>query len=107
MEKHHIIYKSQGGLDFDLNYKYLSDEEHRGNNSPHKNRSIDLQYKEQLEQDLRLVLPDLHYEEDEVIEILSLKVKQASKAFRHLARTNKGMCKEELIKRLLGGRYYI
>lgn len=107
LEKHHIIFKSQGGLDFPLNFKYLSAIDHRGNESPHMNRSIDLKYKEQLERDLRDVLTDKHYSIEEVIQILELKPKQAYKAFKQVSKTSKGMDKEDVIFRLLGSRYYI
>lgn len=107
IEKHHIIFKSQGGLDFPLNYKYLTAEDHRGNESPHMNRSIDLKYKEQLERDLRHVLEDTHYSTEEVIQILELKPKQAYKAFKQISKTSKGMDKEDIIFRLLGSRYYL
>lgn len=30
LEKHNIVFKSQGGIDFELNYKYLYSEDHRG-----------------------------------------------------------------------------
>lgn len=41
IEKHHIVFKSQGGLDFDLNYKYLDSNSHRGNLGPHKNKETE------------------------------------------------------------------
>ena len=107
LEKHHVIFKSAGGLDFPLNYKYLSAESHRGNNSPHMNREIDLQYKKELESSLRAILTELHYFESELIQLLELDSKQADKAFRHIRITSKGMNTEEVIKRLLGGRFYL
>lgn len=48
LEKHHIVFKSQMGLDFELNYKYLTSEDHRGNEGPHKNREKNLEYKREL-----------------------------------------------------------
>ena len=37
-QRHHIVFRSQGGLDFKLNYKYLCPEHHTGNESPQKER---------------------------------------------------------------------
>ena len=107
LERHHIIFRSQMGLDFPLNYKYLSAEDHRGNLGPHLNRKTDLRYKEELERNLRAILTDLHYFEVELIHLLGLDSKQADKAFRHIRITSKGMNTEEVIKRLLGGRFYL
>ena len=107
LEKHHIVKKSQLGLDFELNYKYLTSEEHRGDLGPHKNRDTDLHYKKELETSLRALLRDTHYFESELIQLLGLDSKQADKAFRHLQVTSKGMDKEEIIFRLMGNRYYL
>lgn len=107
LERHHIIFKSAGGLDFPLNYKYLSANDHRGDNSPHMNRKVDLRYKKELEQNLRAVLKDKHYYEVELIQLLELDSKQADKAFRHLRITSKGINTEDIIFRLMGGRFYL
>lgn len=107
LERHHIIFKSQGGLDFPLNYKYLSAEDYRGDLGPHMNRKTDLAYKEELERNLRAILTKLHYFEVELIQLLELDKKQADKAFRHIRVTSKGMNTEQVIFRLLGGRFYL
>lgn len=33
-QRHHIVFRSQGGLDIPVNYKYLCPEHHTGNESP-------------------------------------------------------------------------
>ena len=58
LEKHHIVFKSQLGLDFELNYKYLTSEEHRGILGPHLNKSVDIAYKTEMEANLRRLLTD-------------------------------------------------
>lgn len=107
LEKHHIVFKRQGGLDFELNYKRLTPEMHRGDLGPHKNRKVDLLYKRELELNLRTILTDTHYFEGELIQILGLDKKQAHKAFRHIRFTNKGMKREDVIFRLMGNRFYL
>lgn len=84
LEKHHITFKSQGGLDFELNYKHLSSEDHRGNKGPHKNREKNLEYKRELQLKLEEILDKDYYTIDELIKILGLKERQAYKAFRKL-----------------------
>lgn len=107
LEKHHIIFKSQGGIDFPLNFIYLTPEEHRGNYGPHMKRSIDLQYKKELERNLRLTLTKGAYTVSEIINILELKPKQAYKAFRQVQGSCGDMDMEDVIFRLLGGKYYL
>ena len=38
MHKHHIVFKSQGGLDFSLNLIRLRQEGHEGDKGPHRDR---------------------------------------------------------------------
>lgn len=106
-EKHHIVFKSQGGLDFELNYIDLSPVAHRGQRGPHMNKEVDLIYKRELESNLRRLLDKERYFEEEVIQLIGLDSKQAYKAFKRVARTSEGMHKEDIIQRLLGGRFYL
>lgn len=105
IEKHHIIFKKQGGLDFELNYKYLSSEDHRGVHGPHLNRKIDLIYKMEMQHKLESILTQDYYNVKELIDILGLKEKQANRAFRRLMKV-KGISREDVIFRLMGGRFY-
>lgn len=105
MERHHVIFKSQLGLDFELNYKYLTSKEHRGDNGPHKCREADLRYKIELQEALESILKEDYYTLEEVVELLNLNQGQAHKAFRKLI-TYRGIKREDAIKRLMGGRFY-
>lgn len=107
IEKHHIVFKSQGGLDFEFNYKYLTSEAHRGDLGPHKCRKTDLRYKRELQEKLEKVLHKDYYQIEELIKILGLKEKQAYKAFRKLQVYKKGYDTQDIIKRLMGGRSYL
>ncbi|WP_353096203.1 hypothetical protein [Tissierella praeacuta] len=107
LEKHHIVFKSQGGLDFELNYKYLTAEEHRGNLGPHLNRKIDLAYKIEMEVTLRRILENEFYTIKELIDLLGLKERQAYKAFRKVNQYLVGMKKEDIIYRLMGNSFYL
>ena len=105
IERHHIIYRSQGGLDFELNYKYLTSTEHRGNNGPHKCKETDLKYKLELQEKLEQLLTKDYYNIKELIDILGLKEVQANRAFRKLLKVN-GIEREKVLRRLMGGRLY-
>lgn len=106
LEKHHIVFKKQGGLDFELNYKRLSSEDHRGTYGPHLNRKVDMAYKIEMEAQLRKILDKEYYNIKELIDLLGLKERQANKAFRKLLKIN-GISREDAIKRLMGGRFYL
>lgn len=103
LEKHHIVYKSQGGLDFELNYIYLNSEDHRGSKGPHLCKATDDRYKLELKANLEAILDRQHYQIEEVIQILGLDPKQARKAFRKLPEYRFGKSREDIIRRLLGG----
>ncbi len=107
LEKHHVIFKSQGGLDFFLNYEYLNREDHRGDLGPHKNREVDLKYKRELEENLVDVLKDRYYSIDTLVEVLGLDTRQANRAFKKVKQSSKGIAREDVIKRLLGDRFYL
>ena len=49
---HHIVYRSEGGFDVEINYLYLCPLHHRGKNGPHQNKVVDLQYKLDLQKKL-------------------------------------------------------
>lgn len=100
-----IIFKSQGGLDFELNYKYLTSKEHRGINGPHRNKKTDLKYKKELQKKLEKILVKDYYNIKELIDLLGLNEKQANRAFRKLLKTN-GIDRETIIRRIMGGRLY-
>jgi hypothetical protein len=105
-ERHHIVFKSQGGLDFELNFKDLCFEHHKGNKSPHCCRKIDLKYKVELERKLEKLLDKEFYTEDEIRQLLGLKKKQADKIFRRFRIYPEGYSRDEILRRLMGGRLY-
>lgn len=105
-EKHHIIFKSQGGKNFEMNYKYLCYEHHRGNESPHKNKIIDTKYKKELQVNLEELLTKEHYQLKELINILGMQTAEAKKTFKHLKQHSEGYARLEVIFRLLGDKFY-
>lgn len=106
IERHHIVFRSQGGLDFDINFIDLTPEEHKGNGGPHLNRKKDLQYKKTMQAELQRTLTQEYYTIHQIIEILGLKEKQAKKAFKKLPQYKEGMHRDDIIFRLMGSRCY-
>ncbi|BAQ14700.1 hypothetical protein CBB2_2590 [Clostridium botulinum] len=105
-EKHHIVSKSQGGLDFFLNFKYLCVEHHKGKKSPHMCKKIDLEYKKELQAKLKNKLIQDYYTENELIKILELNRRQVKKMCRKFLLYKEGYKTEDIIRRLMGGKLY-
>ena len=106
IECHHVIFRSQSGLDFELNYRYLTSEEHRGDKGPHKCKATNLRYKIELQRTLEALLTKDYYNVKELVDLLGLKEVQANKAFRKLLKV-KGISRQDVITRLMGGRLYV
>lgn len=106
-EKHHIVFKKQGGLDMEVNYIYLNSEDHRGNNGPHKSRERDLELKCEMERELREILDGEYFTEEKLMYLLGIDANTAYKAFRKVYKTRQGMSKEDVIFRLMGGKFYL
>lgn len=49
---HHIVHRSEGGFDIELNYKYLCPSHHRGKYGPHQSKEVDYRYKLDLQNKL-------------------------------------------------------
>lgn len=105
-ERHHIVYKSQGGLDFPLNYVYLCDEHHRGINGPHKNRKIDLKYKLAMQKKIEELLPNEYYKLKDLIRLLQINQRQAKSMTKNFKLYKEGYKTKDVIKRIMGGVFY-
>jgi hypothetical protein len=105
-DKHHIIYRSQGGVDFPLNFRYLCSEHHRGKLGPHKNRKLDLQYKLELQENLNELLFKEFYILDELVSILGINKGMLRKLLKDFKTYKEGYKKKDIIFRLMGKRLY-
>lgn len=105
-EKHHIVYKSQGGIDIPLNYIYLCSKHHREIQGPHKNRKIDRQYKLSMQGKLFTILYKPYYKEEELKKILKINPYQWRIIKKDLHKYTKGYKKIHIITRLMGGKLY-
>ena len=105
-ERHHIVFKSQGGFDISINYINLCSDHHRGNNSPHRCKATNLLYKQQMQTKLEKILCKDYYTETELKEILEFKSNQLKKMCKKLSLYDKGYAREDVIRRILGGKIY-
>ena len=119
-DKHHIVYKSQGGIEFPLNFKYLCTLHHRGKTGPHKNRRLDLEYKIDMQRKLERILIKESYSIEELEVVLKLnkgiikrlfkeyklKVKGVRKADIMVNQNEIAYKKDDIIFRLMGHKRY-
>ncbi|MCT8978110.1 HNH endonuclease [Clostridium sp. CX1] len=105
-DKHHIVYRSQGGVDFPLNFRYLCSEHHRGKEGPHKNRRLDLEYKLQMQKSLEQLLYKEYYSIDELVLLLQINKGMLKKLFKDYKLYKEGYKKSDIVFRLMGKKVY-
>jgi hypothetical protein len=108
LELHHIIFKSKAPYmaNVPVNFIYLIPEEHRGKNGPHHNRKKDLELKLMLQVKLRNKFSNSHYTLEQIKEILGVSTKIVERIVKPLKITKDGYLKEDIILRMMGGRFY-
>ena len=105
-DKHHIVYKSQGGIEFPLNFRYLCSEHHRGNSGPHKNRRLDLEYKLDMQKKLQDILINRYYTPVELESLLHINKGMIKRLFKECKQSDKGFKVVDIIFRLMGRKKY-
>ena len=105
-DKHHIIYSSQGGLDFPLNYKFLCPNHHRGKLGPHKNPQVDLEYKIELQDKLNSLLCKDYYSMQELTSLLSISKSSLKRLLKEMHIYKEGYKSKDIIYLLMGKKSY-
>lgn len=103
---HHIVHRSEGGLDIEINYKYLCNEHHRGKSGPHNSIEIDLKYKLELQKELLNLLDKNFYTIKELSNTLNFSLNVAKRITKDLRLYKEGYKKEDIILYLMGGTLY-
>ena len=105
-DKHHIVYISQGGIEFPLNFRYLCSKHHRGSSGPHKNRRLDLEYKLNMQRNLEDILIEEAYHIEELVPLLNINKGMIIRLFKQYKENGKGFRKADIIFRLMGRKKY-
>lgn len=105
-DKHHIVYRCQGGVDFPLNFRYLCPEHHRGKNGPHKNRRLDLEYKIQMQKSLEKLLYKDYYNVDELVGLLQINKGMLKRLLKEYRLYKEGYKRADILYRLMGKKKY-
>lgn len=105
-DKHHIVYKSNGGIEFPLNFRSLCSNHHRGKFGPHKNRRLDLEYKLNMQRKLGDILINEFYNIEELVPLLNINKGVIIRLFKQYKLGDKGFRKVDIIFRLMGSKKY-
>lgn len=105
-DKHHIVYRCQGGVDFPLNFRYLCSEHHRGKNGPHKSRKLDLEYKLEMQKSLENLLYKDYYNLDELVGLLEINKGMLKRLLKEHKLYKEGYRSSDIVYRLMGKKRY-
>lgn len=103
---HHIVYKSEGGLDIELNYKYLCHNHHRGKDGPHRNNAVNLKYKVELQDKLQTILFKEHYTFVALLKVLNINTNSLKKLVKNIKLFKEGYKSEDIIFQIMGQKSY-
>lgn len=105
--KHHIVFRSHGGLDFALNLIDLTMEEHEGKDGPHHNIERDRELKRGLQSKLMELFPEEElFTIEEIARSLGRTKRYFEPHFRKVPMTAGKYSGYEIVKKLMGGRFY-
>ena len=106
-QRHHIVFRSHGGLDIDVNYAYLCAWHHtQGPDAPHRNRETDLRLKLRMQRNLENMLWAETYRAEEIAEIIGIGRRSLEKKMRRVPNEQGNYKREDIIKFLMGGKLY-
>ena len=102
-QRHHIVFRSQGGLDIPMNFKYLCPEHHTGKESPHGSRAIDLKYKKEEQDKLFKIFTEDTYTIKQIADLIGYDKRRLEKRFAKVRSKAGSYEREDIIRALMGG----
>ena len=106
-QKHHIVFRSQGGMNINVNYKYLCAEHHTGSKAAvHNNREYDLQLKREMQDRLFKIFNHDTYSIDEIAEKIGYDKRRLEKRFKTVSQISGRYKREDIVRHLMGDRLY-
>ena len=103
---HHIVHRSEGGLDIELNYKYLCPSHHRGKYGPHQSKEIDLRYKLDFQNKLFDILKKDYYAFKELALELNIPKNTLKRITKNLKLYKEGYKRSDVIFKIMGEKFY-
>lgn len=103
---HHIVHRSEGGFDVEINYKYLCSLHHRGKYGPHQSQEVDLRYKLDLQNKLFDILKKDYYSFKELALKLNIPKNTLKRITKNLKLYKEGYKRSDVIFKIMGGKSY-
>ena len=103
---HHIIHRSEGGFDIEINYKYLCPKHHRGKNGPHRCLETDIKYKIELQDKLYNILSKEYYTSKELGSSLNIPSNTLKRITKKIKLYKEGYKRDDIILTLMGNKLY-
>ncbi len=103
---HHIVHRSEGGFDIEINYKYLCEYHHRGKYGPHHSKEVDLRYKLDLQNKLFEILKKDYYSFKSLAIELNIPKNTLKRITKNLKLYKEGYKKEDIIFKIMGEKLY-
>ena len=111
IEKHHIVYRSHGGVDHFYSKIALPAGFHKGNRGPHLNKKTDKALKEAMQKELFAAFSEFAtYDIDAILTILQPENKRSREKIRRQMEKTKNIAgeykPEDIVRTLMGGRLH-
>lgn len=106
-QKHHIVFRSHGGLDIEMNYAYLCLRHHSdGKAAVHNNREFDLQLKRNIQQQYYHMFSEESYTIQEIADRIGYRRRNLEKRMKSVPARAGRYEREDIIRFLMGGKLY-
>lgn len=106
-QRHHIVFRSQGGMNIRVNFAYLCAEHHTdGPAAVHNCRELDLRLKVRLQRELEAMFREEYYCIGEIAAAVGYDRRRLAKRMSKV-RTRAGRIRrEDIVRFFMGGRLY-
>lgn len=105
--KHHIVFRSQGGMDIKVNYAYLCVYHHEyGPEAVHTCRATDLRLKVCMQRQLESMFSDTEYRIEDIAKSVECSRKKLQAAMKAVHHRNGTYRREDIIRFFMGGKLY-
>lgn len=106
-QRHHIVFRSQGGMNIRINFAYLCAAHHTdGPEAVHNNRALDLKLKIRLQRELEVIFREESYCMGEIAAAVSYDRRRLAKRMSKVPAKAGRIRREDIIRFFMGGRLY-
>lgn len=106
-QKHHVVFRSQGGLNISSNYRYLCIKHHSdGKEAVHNNREFDLRLKREVQAEYEQMFCESEYTVEQIAKEINYNKARLVKRMKAVPQRAGQYKREDIIRFLMGGKLY-